>query len=155
MDWILPILISILILLPCVYYLFYYLPRQGEKKDNQNKAFELTKEIGNKNIRCVSVITTFNGKTGRAFYILEENAENDSTKYCVELEEGWDNSAHTIEEARKKVNEIIEFMPYHLWIEDLQVSRKEFFQPREDDKEKRYLNQHKINEALLSILDES
>lgn len=146
MDWILYIFVCLVVAVPLGYSIIFYLPKKEDEKRNQQKAFELTKAIGNRKIRCVSVKTTYNDKPGRAFYIIEEGAEIDSTKYCTEIAEGWDNSAHTIADARKIANGIIRFMPYSIWIEDLDASRTEFFQPREHNQKMLELEKWKLHD---------
>ena len=125
--------------------MFYYIPTKERKEQHRKKALELTKTIGNKSLRCVSLLTNrFNG--GRVFYVLEENAEKDSTKHCHKLEEGWENSAHPVEEARRNTKEIISFMPYSLWIDDLDISEADFFAPRKDDRKTRDVEKFLIHD---------
>lgn len=120
-------------------YLFVYIPTKDRKAAHQQKAFELTKNIGNKKIRCVS-LTTNNFEGGKAFYIIEENAESDPTKFCYKIEEGWDKSAHPIKIARRNAEEIIRFLPYSVYyIDDLNMSAQEFFAQRENVKKMREL----------------
>lgn len=139
-------IISALVIASVGYYLIYYVPTKERKEDHKKKAIELTKDIGNKKIKCISLTTnSFNG--GRVFYIIEDGAETDPSKYICRLEEGWDKSAYSIEEARRNVKEIIHHMPYSLyWIEDLEISETDFFKLRRHNK--------KLQETNKSISDD-
>ncbi len=141
-EWIFAIL-GILALVLMFYYAVIYAPTKKRKENHMKKAIELTKDIGDKKIRCISLTTNrFNG--GRAFYLIEIGAETDFDKFCCKLEEGWENSAYSVETARKNVEEIICQMPYSfLTIEDLNISEIDFFKPRNYNKKLKELEINK------------
>ncbi len=101
---------------------------------------ELTKTIGNKEIRCIS-LTTNNFQGGCVFYLIEIGAETDPNKFLYKLDEGWYNSAYPIEEARRNVEEIIRYMPYSCYvIETLNMLEVDYFKPRNHKKKLQEVN---------------
>ena len=147
MVWIIGILLVGLL----GYYCLFYVSNKEQEEKHTKKAFEITKKIGDQNVRCVSVKTTLCDKPGRAFYLLEEGAETDSTKRYELLDEGWENSAHSVEEARQNAYSIIRHMPYKVWIEELDVTRYDFFLPRVRDK--KYLSLQQAKERDQKRID--
>ena len=96
------------------------------KRDYRKTAFSLTKQIGEKIIQCVSIKT----ERGRAFYLMEEEADVNSTKFLKKIEEGWLDSSHSVKIAKKITESIIKLMPYDLRIIELDVSETDFLRPR-------------------------
>ena len=77
-------IIAALVFVSMGFYLIYYAPTKERKEYHKKKAIELTKDIGNKKIKCISLTTnSFNG--GRVFYIIEDGAETNPCKYICRL----------------------------------------------------------------------
>ena len=115
--------------------LFFYDRFIKKAQSYTNKAFELTKKFGDAKLECVCVEDIQHGSKYLVYYLLEEDAQFDSSKKIEKVYCNIFNKPKDKWKIEKRVHMILDQMPYEkIFINYTDKSTEEFMSYREKDK---------------------